>query len=575
MNVEASRTISPCVVLTYVVNYIENSIRGLQPEVYKLLLTNYPKKFAVCSHRNTIKKYIDGIISGLQSKEDVYFDTVIGEIHFINGYIDIKTQTFKKRDFGSHFVRSVIEREYKPSTEKQREYVMSMISKIIPEKENREAVLQAYGGCLSGKITKLKKIFWFVGKGSAGKTTLNDLTQFALSKYTVELKPDTFCLNSTDQSKVLNTFRDRPNIYFAFINEMSDSKLDCKTLKNFAEGKVSVTQLYMDGLAPVNHKCMLFVAMNDLPNMVIDTGMKRRVWALYLKSSFVDSKKKVDESKHIYLKDEDFQETMTPFLDAWVDILVGYSQQYVNGMRVKVSKDMKETASSLTQNNDTFQDFIDGYLTVDPKANFRIGKHRMYEYFKEKFPEKKHLTITQVLSSLKDKGLDCDYSKKSNNIRGCFMGVCIKKQELQESDDEDDTDMGIDKSDQKIDLVKLQNKKIMELEEKIKQMEQSTETKTKDIKSKCSTVESVEDETETEDEEEHDNTYPTNYFYVSYKAPTEEQAEAGRQAEKLKNANKTKKTKIIEEVKEVEEVEEVEQKKKKAVNKKKFIKHFD
>ena len=543
------KQMSQLVILTYIVNYIEDSIRALPAEVKKLFLLNYPKKFVRCSHRNTIKKYLDGIMNGLDN-DSVQFDTVISELHFQNGYIDIKIKEFKKREFGSHYVKSVIERDYVPSSERQREFVISMISKILPEKSDRDAVLQTYGGCLSGKITKEKKIFWFVGKGSAGKTTLNDLTQFAFTVYTVELKPDTFCSNSNDQSKVLNTFRDRPNIYFSFINEMSDSRLDCKTLKNFAEGKVSVTELYKDKMVPIVHKSMLFIAMNDLPNMVIDTGMKRRIWALYLKSLFVDNKKHVDESKHIYLKDKDFQETMTPYLDAWVDILVEYSHNYINGAKIKVTKHMKEVSESLSQNNDVFQDFIDGYLIVEPNGNFRIGKHRMCAFFRETFPGKKLLTDTQILSSLKDKGLDCDYTKKSNNIRGWFMGISIKPKVIDKTDEEDDPyEKGVDKKEQSVsvELVKLQSMKIHELEKKLKEAEkklnsQKSEEPESSSEDQKEVVEQVIMNTSVKEVEDFER-YPDNFLDddVVYVPPVK------------KNQKITeKKTKTVKKAKEVE-----------------------
>ena len=68
-------------------------------------------------------------------RKDIIFNNTPGEIHFKNGYMTVSTKTFKKRDVNKHFVSKFIDRDYKVSTEKQRNKVLHHIKKVYPSKD--------------------------------------------------------------------------------------------------------------------------------------------------------------------------------------------------------------------------------------------------------------------------------------------------------------------------------------------------------------------------------------------------------------------------------------------------------
>ena len=66
--------------------------------------------------------------------DDIQFDNTLCELHFNNGYIDLKDHEFKQRDIKKHFVSKYISRDYIKSTSEDREAVIKLIEKIYPER---------------------------------------------------------------------------------------------------------------------------------------------------------------------------------------------------------------------------------------------------------------------------------------------------------------------------------------------------------------------------------------------------------------------------------------------------------
>ena len=84
----------------------------------------------------------------------------------------MKTKEFKKRIQGQDFVINVIDRDYKKSTDKKKEKLMKIFSQIIPIDEDRNCMLFLFGATLTGNIAKEQGAMFFIGLGSAGKSTL-------------------------------------------------------------------------------------------------------------------------------------------------------------------------------------------------------------------------------------------------------------------------------------------------------------------------------------------------------------------------------------------------------------------
>jgi hypothetical protein len=458
--------------LLYIITKLYNdSIEKLSNVEMNSLKFQYKKNYDVFQSNEHVKKFLPQLKIFLINNE-IVFNYTPQEIHFQNGYIDVNKNKFYQRN-DKHYITSYIKRDYKPSTEEERnEYFDLVINKIITNKQDRDLILTLISIGLSWKATSLQQSLFFVGMGSSGKSSLMTDLKNVLDCYFVELKSDSFS-NSKGIDKVLNTFSSKSNPYlYTWINEMDSKSADISVYKSFCDGVINTTKLYKEGSHNTKHYSLSLATSNELPNLRQDTGTKRRMLGYECKSLFVDKIEDVNESKNIYLKDKNLQDKMPKYYNAIIDIYSYYCYNWLRGkfsLDFDKSKNFRETKDLLTSSNDYFQDFIDKRLILTDNENDRIGKEKMRNLFIECYPDKK-INILQIISSLKDKKIKYDKEKRSDNVKGCF--ICVK---IKENDDDDDIDANIIKVDFSIKQPKTLKEKLDEIEfykQHIKKLEQ-------------------------------------------------------------------------------------------------------
>lgn len=113
--------------------------------------------------------------------------------------------------------------------------------------------------------------------------------------------------------------------------------------------------------------------------------------------------------------------------------------------------------------------------------------------FLKKFPEK-HVTIQQLISSLKEKGLHYEAKFRSNNIQGCF--TCIKLRGP--GDKQDDIEYGLEPFNPSVPASKneeltLLKKQIEELKKQLQQKDAQIAEFTKNQKNEAIAIKQIED----------------------------------------------------------------------------------
>jgi energy-coupling factor transporter ATP-binding protein EcfA2 len=452
------------------------SYEALESDKKDMLQELYKSQLKSLFQINTIKKY-SGFIHNKLCKRRIILDNYLNQLHFINGYINLETGEFKQRVIGQHYVSQCIQFNYEPSKKKTREQLLSnTINKILPIDEDKHCMGVILGSAITGISTNEQKSLFIYGNGSAGKSTILLMCQYALECYVKKIKSDVFSQNSKDATKVLNSFLNSPQYRITIINEMKDDRMNSSMFKEFCEGSINTTLLYKDNDIEINHKSLLITTMNTLPNFVVDSGMTRRIIANEHKSKFTEDENEVDESKHIYLKDKSLLENFKnddKLKCAWIDILVSYARQYLETRTIKLTKNFEITKDLIVASNDRIQDFIDSKLVHTKDSNDRIGKEQMYKLFCEACPDK-HLNDKQLLSALKGKGIDYQCDWRVNNVKGCYAGVKLRNQ-LTDDTEEDPFEYGIPKDD-KQKIIDDQAKLIKQLQEQIKQLQQQLNT---------------------------------------------------------------------------------------------------
>jgi hypothetical protein len=409
------------------------------------LTIDYPKQLKSVFSNSNVEKFYPQLYADLENN-DIKFDDYICEIHFNNGYMDLKTLEFKPRILHKHYITEVIKRDYVQSTSAQQKEVLKPFSKIYPKNEDFDNILLVLGSCLSGKANIDQDTLFLLGKGSSGKSFTLELTKASIEIYLKELKSDTFTNNNAKADKILNTFNKSPFVRISWINEMEDKKMDDSLFKAFCDGKAQTTVLYQDGSNSIELKSKAIVTANNMPNIKIDKGTTRRILSYTHKSNFVDHQKDVDESQHIYLKDKELINKLKEqpsLLNAWFDILASHCNRWLNGEKLQYNKNFEETKLDVTASNDIFQDFLDSKVKITNDPENRVGKNEMSKAFNLMYPTK-FLTVQQIINSLKEKGLKYEgtFRCKNDGVKGVFM--CCKLEDVYVNDSEDEEEDDID-----------------------------------------------------------------------------------------------------------------------------------
>ena len=437
---------------------------------------HYSKSYKAMPSLTRITTY-SPFIDDLFRREEIKLNTYTNQIHFTNGYLDLQDNTFKQRAINVHYISECIKYNYAASAQEKRNELMNLtINKIIPNEEDRICLLDILGSTITGKSTFDNKALFLYGAGSAGKSTVLDICETALECYVLEIKNDLFSQSSTDYNKVLNTFSNKPQIRITICHELKDERLDSSRFKSFSEGKMNTTKLYQEESHKGTHGSKLITTSNTIPNFIVDSGMIRRIDAYEQKSTFVDDPKIVNESKLVFLKDKLLKQRIadsTELKCAWIDILASHAYTYLQSSTIRMTKNFQASTDLLVSSNDKIQDFIDAKLIITNDEFDRIGKEDMHRLFSETYKDK-HLTVQQIITSLKEKKIKYNCDLRSNNVRGCFIGVRIKG--FEDDNNDDPLDSGVNTNQFQENTIKEQQKIIEELKKQIEQLKNLQKT---------------------------------------------------------------------------------------------------
>jgi phage/plasmid-associated DNA primase len=492
--------------MTMTTKLIELSIKSLSKDNQDLLRLRHEKRFKIINDNKDVKTYYDQLFIYLNPVDEVKFDITPIELHFNNGYIDLSTGELKQRH-KKHRITKYIRRDYEPSTKPQRNYLKdTIINRIYPDERERNCILSVLGSALSGLCERDQTSLFLIGNGSSGKSTMLEITEMAIECYFKSLNSETFSQSSTKIDKIFNSYMYDPQIRISFINEPKDERMDAERYKAFIDGKCVTTRLYKEEAHTVYHSSKVITCANMLPNMKFDTGSKRRACAGHHKSTFVDDENKVDESKHIYLKNKNIKKEIIEkdLLNAWIDILVQKCVKWIGGKEIDYSC-FKEVQADMQDGNDIIQDFIDGEIKLTDNPKDKIGKDEMHKRFSDKYP-KKFLNVLQIITSLKEKGLIYNSQVRRHGVKGSFIGVrfgssynpeeIINECEQQKDDEKEELKKQIEELKRQVEEMKKQPKKKVVVEEP----EPESLSDLEDIESETETDKDTESESDNDDE---------------------------------------------------------------------------
>lgn len=444
----------------FIITFVENSISKLSKSnsdtIHKFYNTGYVRK-----------QVLQLLKTNLRVNADTFDDPKLGEVHFKNGYIKLKTLTFHKRK-RTDYMTYCLFRDYKPSPKRKREIIENVIKQIYTNEDDKNCVLESFGEGISGYSSKSQYNLFLLGIGSSGKSTLMKMAKVSFKEMIFEFKEDTFAVNNSKADRVLNMLMYNPFIRIMWVNELK-GKIDDSLFKQVCEGQVNTTTLFQEGQNIIKFNALLVNTMNEFPNIKIDSGVERRIRSLEHQSRFTHNKKEVDEKNNVFLADKNLIDNITndeELQNAFIEIICEYAHDFLNGKTYELSKNFKETKSNIVDTNDIIKEYVESHLIKTNNEKDKIDLDEIHETFKTNYPNSK-ITKQQLLGQLKDKGFVYNSnvrSPKDSKKRGCFVNVKFNDNEEEKGNP---LDNGVEDSDDKKELIK-QNERLQEENDKLK-----------------------------------------------------------------------------------------------------------
>lgn len=402
----------------------EDSILHLENELLKLNGKTTLNQFYKVLSNAFVRNHVASIKLAL-TNNDAVFDVDNTGIHFKNGRFNLKTRKLERRT-PDMMITKIIDRDYKEPTKKHIKKWQNIIKQLFEDEETYNYMINSYGSMLNGDNVAHQRFLVNYGKGSAGKTTLLKFIESAVSSvYYTELKKDTLCFKNAKIDKIMNSFNS--TIRFYIINEIDTSKSDPDLLKGIADGKVNFTKLYKDCNFSQYISGSMVLVGNHFISFPPDTGVNRRLRGCEYKHTFTDDESKID-NKTIFKKNPKLIQSKYHTLDdrnAIFQILADECYKFdQRGGEYDKPDSIKVFEEELIEINDEWAQIISNLL-VKKKGGCALLTD-IVKAIHDTVPTKSYIQRSQVLSSLKDRGINYDKNKMHNGKRGCILGYVLK-----------------------------------------------------------------------------------------------------------------------------------------------------
>jgi len=482
---------------TYIINYCDTSLIKLS-QIQQNTIKN--------KRLNIGNKTLNLIKTQLMINQEYFNNPRLYEIHFKDGYIDMKTNEFKQRkreDYVSYCImrniKSFLSDENKQK--KGKKTISKILRQIYPLQQDFDYIMEMLAEAMLGISPKSQRNLFLLGIGSSAKSTIMEILELAFDKMILQLKEDTLCINNQKADRIINMLMSNPFVRIYYINEMK-GKIDDSKFKQLCEGKITTTTLFQEGLNTIIINALFCVIMNEFPRIKIDSGVERRITSYEHMSHFTKEEEKVNNQKHIYLANTNLLTELKEdenALNAFVVMICEYAYEYHKGKRYEIPENFKETKAGIIDSNDLIKNYIEKFLQKTNNEYDHLTIEEIYDNFKLINP-KSIIAKQQFDGAIKEKLRQAEYeynkNLRKNGERGCYIKI-----KFCEIVDCNELDRGIE----------YKFGKTEELNEKVSTLTKQLEERNNEIillKQKLKELEinkqpnNLSDETETEEDEE-------------------------------------------------------------------------
>lgn len=244
-------------------------------------------------------------------------------LHCTNGTFNLNTGKFGIGNANEYSTKSTL-LPYIPFSEhpiEKQETVRKFFADImLDDVEMITFLLKVLSSSLNARI-KFQFFFFFVGRGSNGKSLLIKLMKKSLGDYYAKIpaaqvtKPNANAQGSTPALMTLLHAR------AAFLTELEDRTIYTEFLKMLAGADAFSGRNHYEGQVEIPATAKAFIAVNDLPNILDKTkGFWRKLVLINFDASFVENPSE-NNPKERQL-DEDYEDKLLACADTFLSLLV-------------------------------------------------------------------------------------------------------------------------------------------------------------------------------------------------------------------------------------------------------------
>lgn len=345
-------------------------------------------------------------------------------IAYQNGILNLKTLEFRAGIYSTDFLTKTLPYDYEKANEYDIKIVKHELLKILNmNPQHLDYYLSFLGYSMTGDASKEQMFLSIRGqKASNGKSVLFNALNDIMPIYTKKLDNTFFDKGIKDRHK---TIAELGGIRLAYINELTENKLDREMLKDYADGKSTPYKIMYGTTAEMPITFKIAIVGNQTLNVDTDEGIKRRIRIAQLDSDFSDNAVEDDYNKCIFKKDKKFGELLsTKYKYALMEIIFEYSKKYVDDdyNLCKYPDDWKEETNETMAECNEFQTFFESNFEKTPNLDTPSISNTMFISILE--ANKWKLTNNQIKDKLKSLRIPFLYNreKRLNGQRGCWYG---------------------------------------------------------------------------------------------------------------------------------------------------------
>ena len=378
----------------------------------------------------TKRRVIDDVVELLKqdlsysADGEVQFDTCVEQLynlHFKNGVYELNTGLFRDR-FKSDHVTTFLGWSFNPARDESKiAAVKEEFAKIQPDESQLKFTLGWLAYCLDGD-TGLQKCKFNIGyTAQNGKSTEFKIHSKVFPMYSRKLDNSTFDAGKQKRHKQFIHLIRHP-IRFAYMEELSRKNLDVDTLKDFIDGDKLNVEIMFGTSETKNIQAKLISCSNkDFSISNSDKGMARRGTVQFYRSKFLKGDEQVDPSKHIYPRVDNYENTFDSeeYKNAYLHLLLDYYDR--SGF---IPSKNENHFQDLVDDYDVFTGNFDKVFVSTGDVDDVVNRDDALESFNA-MSGKSQYGWKSFLSEMKRVGVEYDRAKKSDKVKGCFLGLKV------------------------------------------------------------------------------------------------------------------------------------------------------